>query len=578
MQDARIFNKELSATEVSTLYRRDFDFCGQFDIFAWVKWTNTGDRPFIDKKTNACTGFHIGRVGGSVRARINTTNINSSCSAYNDGCWHMIRVYRNSCNLVTLEVDNTAQGCAIVAGDLTNTAPFLIGKDGVACTYFDGAINVIRIYKGKNLTALQATRLYNATTATSIMKLGGRVTKNNQQISKKDSIIQSFGKELGEVEVRAERYFCRTPEFIMRDLIINNTILIPHIHGSPSGIIIRRYNADGKLIDILKDLAALSGKTFSTDALGLWHLHDIEFRNTCLTFTHGICAQNFDEVDDDTEVINDVLIIGERKSYTTVQTFCGDGVTTEFALNEAPVSGVVCVACTEQTPCVDYTFDTLNSKLVFDTCSIPLCSQSIAVTYQYELPLLIRGIKSDSVESNGVKSKRLVMPWIRERNDGVKFINAYLGRFKDIKTSLKITLGTMRNTLKEGDIITLVNDIKGINGTFVIKSITWTYPEMHTEILVGEFKFDDLEYEAQISNKIHDLESALTEVKDLTDIEQLEEVLGLCDTVRIVEACVCGTQYTECLGMTDTIVITELNKGIYGDGVSTYGSTYVYAS
>ena len=166
------------------------------------------------------------------------------------------------------------------------------------------------------------------------------------------------------------------------------------------------------------------------------------------------------------------------------------------------------------------------------------------------------------------------MPWIRTRNDGIRFINGYLNRFKEIRASLKLELGTMKNSLNEGDVVRVINDVKGIDDSFVVKSLTWRYPEMKTDVLVGEFKFDDLEYEKQIIEKLHDLEGALTEVKEIRCSEQLEEVLCLTDAFNVITGDLCGTVFVETLCLTDGITITVVSPGVYNVDIYNGGAIY----
>ena len=169
------------------------------------------------------------------------------------------------------------------------------------------------------------------------------------------------------------------------------------------------------------------------------------------------------------------------------------------------------------------------------------------------------------------------MPWIRTRNDGVRFINGYLNRYKNIRTSLKIELGVMKNSLSEGDVVRVVNSIKSIDDDYVVKSLTWLYPEMKTVILAGEFRFDDLEYEKAIIEKIHDLESALTEIKDIKDSEQVEELMVISDDVNIINAASQGIVFAQTVAITPTITITVVLPAYYST-VFTYGGEGVYGT
>jgi hypothetical protein len=553
-------------TFAQVCYTTDHDFCGTFDIQVWARWQSTATQYIYARRNLAGNGWalSVNRTStGDIVAEIDGNLIKAS-GTFNDFAWHFIRVYRGTNNVVHLEVDNVEKNTATVASNLLLLSPNLfIGTNHNKTAYFDGDINTLRIYKGVALSAEQATRIYSCVTALSQMKFGGNAKKVTKEIEQKVVVAQSYGHSLGATEVRAQEYNCRSPEFIIEDLVRNNTALIPHIHGTCSGIIVSRFNADGKLIDIIRDLTQLIGRTFHTDGLNQFHLHDTAFRTTCFVFEHGVDTTSFECVTDDTEIVNDLLIIGEVKRYDTIELFSGNNCTTEFTLTHGAVSARVTVGGTEKTPDEDYTTCVLNKTITFTTAP-PSGSNNINVTYTYEVPLLVRGEKNDSISQYGRHSKRLVMPWLKTRNDAIRFINGYLGRYKEIRASIKIEIPVMKNSLNEGDIVRVINSIKGIDDSYVVKSLTWKYPEMNTDVLVGQFKFDDLEYEKQIIEKLHDLESALTEVKELAENESLEEVLCLTEVINIITANSLGTVFTETLSIVDGISISEVSPGQYG--------------
>ena len=572
---AMVFNGVDSYQQIP--YTTDFDFTGEFDIQVWAKWTTTNLSYIYSRRLLSGNGFALSvnrLTTGDIVAEIDGNNIKTCGTSYNDDVWHFIRVYRDSSNIVHLEVDDVEKNTTTVGSDLTLVcAPMMLGTNHNRTAYFDGMINVIRMYS-RNIGAAEATRIYSEVTATSIMKFGGFSTKVTKEIYKKDVIAHSFGKSLGETEVRAQQYNSRSAEFIIDDLIRNNTSLVPHIHGTCSGIIISRFNADGKLIDIIRDLSQLIGKTFYTDGLKQFHLHETAFTTTCFVFTHGVCSTNFECVNDDTEIVNDLVVIGESKRYSTSECFTGDGCGVTVYLQHGAVSSSVTVGGVQQTAEEDYETCVINKTITFDVA--PGVGVAIVVDYDYEIPLLIRGEKQSSIDLYGRHSKRLVMPWIKTRNDGIRFINGYLNRFKEIRSSFTLDLAVMKNSLNEGDIVRVINNVKSIDASYVIKSLTWRYPDMKTTVLLGEFKFDDLEYEKQIIEKLHDLESAITEIKDIRCSEQLEEVMSLCDSVNIIGGIACGSLFAETLTLTEGMTITTVSPSIYS--VNSYGDGGIYGS
>ena len=97
----------------------------------------------------------------------------------------------------------------------------------------------------------------------------------------------------------------------------------------------------------------------------------------------------------------------------------------------------------------------------------------------------------------------------------------------------------------------------------MIKSIQWNYPKLQTTIEVGEYYFDFFEYDKEIVAKIHDLESAVTRVKDVREYESPEETITLADAIDMR---IDKFKLTESLSMTDTPNIYDKVYNSYSQG------------
>jgi hypothetical protein len=216
----------------------------------------------------------------------------------------------------------------------------------------------------------------------------------------------------------------------------------------------------------------------------------------------------------------------------------------------------------EKTPEIDYIFDTMTRTITF-TVAPASGSNNISVEYVYEKPLYIRGTKESSIVTYGVHAKRLSLPWINNRQDGVRFVQAYLNKYKDISQKVKVELGSLVSSIRENDIIHITSAVKSIDGDFVIKSIKWDYPRSTTELEVGEYFFDYLEYDKEIVAKIHDIESAMTVVKDIRDYESPEESISITESLKML---IDKFFLTESLSMTTTPVIYDKIYNTYSMG------------
>jgi uncharacterized protein (DUF608 family) len=289
---------------------------------------------------------------------------------------------------------------------------------------------------------------------------------------------------------------------------------------------------------------------------------DASFNDLSLVLKHGTDVRIEDDGYDDTEIVNDLTVLGQNLIYSTIDTFNGDNSDTVFTLDNNPVVVRVSVGGVEKTPEEDYDFDTMARTITFATAPAT-GSNNISVEYDFERPLYIRGVRETSITTYGRHAKKLNLPWISTKADGIRFVQSYLNRYKDISRKVKVESGRLLNSLQENDIVHLTNTQKAIDDDFVIKSIQWTYPQLKTTVEVGEYYFDFFEYDKEIVAKIHDLESAITRVKDVREYESPEETITLADaiTMRLDKF-----KLTESLSMTDTPNIYDKVYNSYSQG------------
>jgi len=570
-----------SSTNVTVAHSIGFDFSKQYDILIWAKWTATTTGMYLLSKriegdvfqdnvyqSNVFTasgdaGLSIqtnAATAGDVRVQIGGNVITSSTAGYNDGEWHLIRVSRNRDNLVTLSIDTVSKGTATVTVDATITQSLYIGSDFYG-GYFNGEIARVRIYNDIIDNSAESS-LYSERNPRSVIKFGGRITKIDSDLVKTDIVAQSFGKILAETEINGTVFTNRTPEYIVETLVEDKTDLTYSTSSSASGITLSQYTADGKLIDILKDLAALTNRIFYTTGSKLLIFDDASFNDLALVLKHGEDIAIVDDGFDDTEIVNDLTVLGQNLMYSAIDTFNGNNSTTVFTLDNNPVVVRVLVGGVAKTPEEDYDFDTMARTITFATAPAT-GSNNITVEYDFERPLYIRGTRESSITTYGRHAKKLNLPWISTKADGIRFVQSYLNRYKDISRKVKVESGRLLNSLQENDIVHLTNLLKGIDDDFVIKSIQWSYPVLKTEIEVGEYYFDFFEYDKEIVAKIHDLESAITRVKDVREYESPEEIITLSDVIQMQIA---NFKSTESLSMTITPNIYDKIYNSYSQG------------
>jgi len=296
------------------------DLSGKFEIITWLKWITTSEEYVLSKRSSTSNGFALSvnkTTAGNITFKIGSTDITSSSSGYNDGEWHMVRVVRNASNVITLYVDQVSKGTATVSTDLTDTNSLLLGKD-YGGTFYGGSIGRLRIYKGYNVTPQEATKLYTKNNPRSVMKFGGRITKIEDNTSYKDVTAQSFGKILGDAEIRGEAYDDKTVEYIMNDLITNNTDF-EFIARGESEVTLTKFIADGKLIDIVRNFASITNKIFYTTPNKQFIFEPKEYNQTTISYVHGAKSKILQNGFDDTEIVNDLTVLGQNQRYNTTE-------------------------------------------------------------------------------------------------------------------------------------------------------------------------------------------------------------------------------------------------------------------
>lgn len=571
-----IFNGTSSFVSVSDA--DNLDLSGVFDILVWVKWSSTTEQFILSKRSSGTDGFALSvnaSTAGDVKFYIGSDTITSSSSGFNDADKHLIRIKRDSDNLVTMYVDDTSVGTVTSSYDPTDTNDLLIGKD-YGGSFFNGYMLRLRIYKGENISDLNATTIYSRINPRTVLKFGGYVTKIDQDTTGKKVTCQSYGKILAEKDVRGESYSGQTVEYIVENLITNNTDFTFNDRDIPTGLTVDSFMADGKLLDIITDFASFTNRIFYTTPAEEFFFEPVSFNDTGRTYTHGSDSALIDKTAlDDSKLVNSVTLLGEVSEYQTTETFNGDNTNRVFTLAHAATSFRVTVGGVDQEPDgVDYDIDTLQKQITFITPP-PTGTNNVSVLYTYEIPLTIKGEKPSSIAKYGIHSKRFNLSWIGNRTDGVRFVQSYLGKYSEVNQNITITFGEPVLYLNENDVIYAKNDFLNITGGYAIKSIEWTYPQLNTIVTIGEYRFDYFENDKEIVRKLHDYESSITKQKELQDYEAPEEILNLGDV--FIEYVI--DEYAETLNMTDTKIVHDKTVAIYNQGsYGSYNSGEIYGS
>ena len=139
---------------------------GDFSAEAWVRATANDERAIFAKRpygtsipfwqaTVTHDGSQIGRIRVNMSDGVTSVQVYGPAVRVDDSNWHHLVVAFDRDFGITIYVDGVAQSTAgTVAGDLSNTGEFLIGKSP-GYSHFKGGLDEVAIYP----TLLSAERV-----------------------------------------------------------------------------------------------------------------------------------------------------------------------------------------------------------------------------------------------------------------------------------------------------------------------------------------------------------------------------------------------------------------------------------
>ena len=412
-------------------------------------------------------------------------------------------ILRGVGNLLFVYLDGTLEGTyELDRSDVDTTDDMIIQAEHI--------VTDCRIYVGDHTDAFIAQLNKTVGRSFHTMWYAGEIWKLTSDSRRKIAQIQSFGKILGEVEVRGNVYTDTTIDAIVKDVIETHTDL--EVVSPDRNLTIKRYVTDGYLLDTITELANLSSSTWAVDARKNFTFEEKEAISTDLEYEHGRNAHIFESEVDDIELVNGVTVVGEPQRVQIVEAHTVTGTGREITLGNVPI--VVAVTANTSDAWIegtDYEIDIALRKVKFlrDIQNVPL-----AIQYEYEKTLRVEVEDEESIAEHGRRHKRLFSAWVTNRTDALKYANTYLSVYSRLRRNLKATIFGFEYRMQENAVVRMVNGLKEIDGSFLVKSMKWKYPQFQTEALAGEYSFDDFEARKSILAKIHSLEQYLTRNKE----------------------------------------------------------------
>ena len=395
------------------------------------------------------------------------------------------------------------------------------------------------------------------------MWFSGEVWRLHDDSVMKSLEIRSYGKILGDVEARGNVYSDTTVDEVVKRIVEDNTDL--SVVSGDRNLTLNRFITDGNLLDMITDLSHITNSTWSVDARKNFIFEEKEAYVTDLVYEHGVDALIFDSVEDDSELVNSLTILGEPKRVSGIETVDNLANDANYMIAQIPIV----VTITTSGGAVwqegeDYDVSVQDREITFrrDTAA-----ENLTIRYEYEVPLRVHLERTSSIEEYGVRSKRLFRPWVDNVADLIRYGNTYLDIYSNVRQNVDAQIFGVEFRMQENAVVRLVNPLKLIDGSFLVKSIKWTYPDFMTYVNSGEYSFDEFESRKALLDKVHSLEQYLTRNKEALRIvgfelelpfgAELQESQGISNTIDI--------PFSVSFNQVESDVLYNYGDGEYGE-------------
>jgi len=224
---------------------------------------------------------------------------------------------------------------------------------------------------------------------------------------------------------------------------------------------------------------------------------------------------------DNTEMINELTIIGAAQLVETTEKFSGDGVTTIFTLTKKPESVKVYVNGVLKTggkpgasTIYDYTVDKEKKEITF-LLPPPSGTNNIEIDYTYGIPTPVTGKNEASINQYGRYVKTIFLSDVVSVEDAEKRLNNMLNKYSNPFYKVIVIILDPNNEYQVGRKVRVVDEINGYDVYLIVNKYTKQYPEKYNEIELGDKQWRTEEWGARIEEKIHRLEEQETKTQDL---------------------------------------------------------------
>ena len=462
--------------------------------------------------------------------------------------------------------------------------PFTANNTFALISEYNIVWDFVRIY-AREISDADASRL-SISRALSLNKFSGIVRKLDNATKERKVVVQGDGAVLADTIVPVRVFSDATPSSIVSSLISDFTdFTFEEYYGvGRTDQILETYLADGKLSDIISELAKLNNYTWAVLPTGRFLFEPQRVHKSSRVYRHGGNATLFETKTNDSDLVNDVIVYGDDGQREATFHIAGIPVgESQYTLPHRPRS--VEFDLGRDDPNDVFTLDGLRAVYIPNTgvveverlVDVPhtnantfgISLDNFIVKYTYNVSSAFKKSDQESIDKYGIHAKRNSTPQIGSISDTVKFATDLVESGKAPHKGIPISFHGLDNLIEENAVVRVIHKEKEIDDEFLIKAIQYQYPKGITKVEVGEYEFSEQDAKKQVLEKIHSLEKYQLHSQEVATVRDASEVgIGMGVSVSVFRTAdenidlSMGIGFQAVPNITDTTKISHLSMGM----------------
>ena len=328
----------------------------------------------------------------------------------------------------------------------------------------------------------------------------GRVDKVQDGLTSAEIVVSGV---LGELVHRLKRKYYQnvTVQEIVSEMLTEAGFTSEVVGEYP----LDRFWVDDRMFDVIKFFADVLNCQLRVEGKKVW-FEPYGYRE----FGGSVVVRGVSF--DTSNVVNDLHVFGGVMTYTTTDSFTGDGQRKEFELSRKPAGGVRVFLDEQEVSPTAYIVNQIEKKIVFNQA--PESGVNVRVEYVYEVPLNVRSSDNMSIEKYGRRSKKIVVSFIRDPEKLMEYARAYIAEFAEAKIDANgyASVYDLSDGLDVGKRVRISVEELGHEHDIVVYELTFSNMSGRVELKIGKRQYDVIEWQGALYNRVKEAERVLDEV------------------------------------------------------------------